>query len=129
MSETVALGTGTGPLRGVRVAGHHIATLVSTLRTTTIPNALDAVAPGGRIVAMSYHSLEDRIVKQAFAARTKSSAPKGLPVELEEHKPTFRSLTRGAELPDEAEIAENPRAASAKLRAVEKLTDSRRTTA
>lgn len=92
----------------------------------TIPHALDAVAPGGVVVAMSYHSLEDRIVKQAFAGRTKSSAPKGLPVELEEHKPTFSSLTRGAELPDEAEIAENPRAASAKLRAAQKLTDSRR---
>ncbi|MBE1513969.1 16S rRNA (cytosine(1402)-N(4))-methyltransferase RsmH [Nesterenkonia halotolerans] len=95
----------------------------------TIPHAMDAVAPGGRIVAMSYHSLEDRIVKQAFARRTKSSAPAGLPVELEEHKPTFTSLTRGAELPDETEIAENPRAASAKLRAVEKLVDPRRTQA
>ncbi len=64
-----------------------------------IPAALDAVEIGGRAVVLSYHSLEDRIVKQAFAARTKSSAPAGLPVELEEHKPTFRSVTRGAEPP------------------------------
>lgn len=86
-----------------------------------IPNALDALALGGRAVVLSYHSLEDRIVKQAFAARTKSSAPAGLPVELEEHKPTFRAVTRGAEVPDQQEIAANPRAASAKCRSVEKI--------
>lgn len=86
-----------------------------------IPNALDALVLGGRAVVLSYHSLEDRIVKQAFAARTKSSAPAGLPVELEEHKPTFRAVTRGAEAPDQQEIAANPRAASAKCRSVEKI--------
>lgn len=86
-----------------------------------IPAALDAVEVGGRAVVLSYHSLEDRIVKQAFAARTKSSAPAGLPVELEEHKPTFRSVTRGAEPPSAQEVAANPRAASAKCRSVEKI--------
>lgn len=86
-----------------------------------LPRALDAVASGGRVVVLSYHSLEDRMVKRALAARTTSSAPAGLPVELEEHKPTFRALTRGAETPEAGEIAVNPRAASAKLRAAEKI--------
>jgi 16S rRNA (cytosine1402-N4)-methyltransferase len=86
-----------------------------------LPAALDALAPGGRIVVMSYHSLEDRITKQAFAARARSTGPVDLPVELPGTGPTLRLLTRGAELPGEAEVAENPRAASVRLRAAEKI--------
>lgn len=86
-----------------------------------IPAALDALNLGGRCVAMSYHSLEDKIVKRSFSARATSSAPKGFPVELEEHKPELKIITRGAEPPTEQEIEENPRAASAKLRAAEKI--------
>ena len=86
-----------------------------------VPAALDALSLGGRFVAMSYHSLEDRIVKRALTAAATSKAPKGFPVELEEHQPTMRIITRGAEPPTEAEIEENPRAASAKLRAGEKI--------
>lgn len=85
-----------------------------------IPEAISALNLGGRCVAMSYHSLEDKIVKRAFTARATSSAPKGFPVELEEHKPELKIITRGAEPPTETEIEENSRAASAKLRAVEK---------
>ncbi|WP_144792825.1 16S rRNA (cytosine(1402)-N(4))-methyltransferase RsmH [Kocuria palustris] len=86
-----------------------------------VPNALDALSLGGRVAAMSYHSLEDRMVKQELARRSSSSAPKGLPVELEEHKPTFRMLTRGTHTPTAEEIAANPRAASARLRAAERI--------
>lgn len=85
-----------------------------------IPAALGALAPGGRIVVMSYQSLEDRIVKQAFARATTSSTPPDFPVELD--TPDFRLLTRGAERADEPEIALNPRAASVRLRAAERRT-------
>lgn len=93
-----------------------------------VPAAMDAVAAGGAVLALSYHSLEDRIVKRAFVERTTSSAPAGLPVELEEHKPTFRLLVRGAEPPQPAEISQNPRATSAKLRAAEKIRTTARST-
>jgi 16S rRNA (cytosine1402-N4)-methyltransferase len=88
---------------------------------SAIPAALDALAPGGRVVVLSYHSLEDRITKQAMAPRTRSTGPVGLPVELPGTAPEFRMLTRGAELPSEAEVAANSRAASVKLRAIERL--------
>lgn len=88
-----------------------------------IPAAMDAVAVGGRVVVLSYHSLEDRIVKQAFAAATRSTAPPGLPVELPEHRPTMRLVAR-PETPSEAEISANPRAASARLRAVERIREA-----
>lgn len=85
-----------------------------------VPMAVDALRVGGRVVAVSYHSLEDRIVKRVFAAGAASSAPPGLPVELPEHRPVLRLLTR-AETAGEAEVTANPRAASARLRAAERI--------
>ncbi|TPW73801.1 16S rRNA (cytosine(1402)-N(4))-methyltransferase RsmH [Schumannella sp. 10F1B-5-1] len=85
-----------------------------------IPAALDALEPDGRIVVLAYHSLEDRIVKREFTARTTSTAPRGLPVELPEHRPQFRLLVRGAEQASEQEKNENPRAASVRLRAAQR---------
>jgi 16S rRNA (cytosine1402-N4)-methyltransferase len=87
----------------------------------TMPAALDALAVGGRIVVMSYHSLEDRITKQAFSAAANSSAPIELPIELPEHAPTIRLIVKGAEPASAEEIARNPRAASVRLRAAEKI--------
>jgi 16S rRNA (cytosine1402-N4)-methyltransferase len=85
-----------------------------------LPRALDALAPGGRVVVLSYHSLEDRITKLAFAPRARSTGPIDLPVELPGTGPTLRLLTRGgAELPGDAEVERNPRAASVRLRAAE----------
>ncbi|MFK0400748.1 16S rRNA (cytosine(1402)-N(4))-methyltransferase RsmH [Microbacterium sp. NPDC090225] len=95
-----------------------------TVLADAIPPAMDALGVGGRIVVMSYQSLEDRLVKQAFAAASASTAPKGLPVELPEHAPRFRVLTKGAELADEAERARNPRAIPVRLRAAEKLRET-----
>jgi len=89
-----------------------------------IPSAMDALTVGGRIVVMSYQSLEDRLVKQAFAAASASTAPAGLPVELPEHAPRFKILTKGAELADDNERARNPRAIPVRLRAAEKLRET-----
>jgi 16S rRNA (cytosine1402-N4)-methyltransferase len=86
-----------------------------------LPAALDSVAVGGRIVALAYHSLEDRAVKRALAERTADMTPAGLPVSLERSQPRFRLLTRGAERPSADEVASNPRAASARLRAAERI--------
>jgi 16S rRNA (cytosine1402-N4)-methyltransferase len=86
-----------------------------------VPAAVDALAVGGRIAVLAYHSLEDRIVKQTFAAGARSTTPPGLPVELADHAPRLRLLTRGAEVADESETEINPRAASARLRAVERI--------
>lgn len=86
-----------------------------------LPAALGALAPGGRIVVMAYQSLEDRIVKSQFAAVTASRTPPGLPVELPGHEPDFVALTRGAERAGPEEIAVNPRSASVRLRALEKV--------
>lgn len=86
-----------------------------------IPAAVAALAVGGRIAFLSYHSLEDRLVKQVLGAGAGSTAPPGLPVVPERYQPRLKLLTRGAELPTEEEIAENRRAAPARLRGAERI--------
>jgi 16S rRNA (cytosine1402-N4)-methyltransferase len=86
-----------------------------------LPNALASLALHGRIVVMSYQSLEDRITKQTLAAGTKTDVPDDLPVIPAGHEPYLRILTRGAERPTEEEVAANPRAASARVRAAERI--------
>jgi 16S rRNA (cytosine1402-N4)-methyltransferase len=84
---------------------------------------LDSIGVGGRLVVLAYHSLEDRMVKRALAEGASSRTPAGLPVELPGHGPRWRLLTRGAEGADQAEIDANPRAASVRLRAAERIAD------
>ncbi|MER7791534.1 16S rRNA (cytosine(1402)-N(4))-methyltransferase RsmH [Streptomyces sp. NPDC097640] len=86
-----------------------------------IPAAVAALAVGGRIAVLSYHSLEDRLVKHVLAAGAETTAPPGLPVVPERYQPRLKLLTRGAELPTEEEIAENRRAAPARLRGAERI--------
>jgi 16S rRNA (cytosine1402-N4)-methyltransferase len=88
-----------------------------------VPAALDALVVGGRIAVLSYQSLEDRIVKTSLAALSTDTTPVGLPVPLEGRGPQLRLLTRG-EAASDAEIAVNPRAASVRLRAAERVRES-----
>lgn len=92
--------------------------------SAALPAAVDALAVGGRLVVLAYQSLEDRIVKQTLAAGARSTAPPELPVELPQHAPVLRLLTRGAEQAEEAEVLANPRAASVRLRGAERLRDA-----
>ena len=89
-----------------------------------LPAALDALAVGGRIAVLAYHSLEDRLVKKALTDRSADTTPPGLPVPLPSAQPEFRLLTRGAEKPSAAETEANPRAASARLRAAERIREA-----
>ncbi|MBH0121787.1 16S rRNA (cytosine(1402)-N(4))-methyltransferase RsmH [Rhodococcus sp. HM1] len=86
-----------------------------------VPAALDALAVGGRVVFMSYQSLEDRVVKAELAPRSKSRSPEGLPVELPGMGPELRILTRGAEKASPQEVERNPRSAPVRLRAAERI--------
>ena len=93
---------------------------LGTLRRA-LPAALDLLAVGGRVVVLAYHSLEDRIVKRELVRRSTDQMPPGLPVPADAAMPQFRLLTRGAERPDSEEVTGNPRAASARLRAAERI--------
>ena len=86
-----------------------------------MPAAIASLALGGRILILSYQSLEDRIVKQALSAASTSSAPLDMPIELPEQAPVLRLLVKGAEQASEKEVLQNPRAASVRLRAAEKI--------
>jgi len=92
-----------------------------TVLQRALPAAVDALAVGGRVVVMSYHSLEDRLTKRLLARLSTSTAPPDLPVVPPEHRPQLRLLTRGAERASEDEISANPRAASVRLRAAERI--------
>ena len=89
-----------------------------------LPAAIDAIRVGGRVAVLAYHSLEDRLVKRVFAAGATSSAPPDLPVVPESAQAQLRLVTRGARTPTDAEVAANPRAASARLRAVERVREA-----
>ncbi|MDQ2589012.1 MULTISPECIES: 16S rRNA (cytosine(1402)-N(4))-methyltransferase RsmH [Saccharothrix] len=89
-----------------------------------LPAALSVLAVGGRIVVESYQSLEDRMVKRAFADLAASTTPLDLPVELPGHGPQLKLVTRGAEQANEREIEDNPRAASVRLRAAERIREA-----
>ena len=89
-----------------------------------IPAAIDALAVGGRLAVLSYHSLEDRPVKQAFAALATDRAPRNMPVVPPHLTAELRLITKGAERPDADEVASNPRAASARLRVAERTRET-----
>ncbi|WGD36476.1 16S rRNA (cytosine(1402)-N(4))-methyltransferase RsmH [Lysinibacter sp. HNR] len=86
-----------------------------------IPAAINTLAVGGRLVVMSYHSLEDRMIKHDLLAQATSTAPPDLPVELPEHLPELKLLTRGAEQASEEERRLNPRSQSVRLRAAMRI--------
>lgn len=133
-AELVDVVTAAVPAAARRTGGHPAKRTFQALRIAVndeltvweraVARAIDALAVGGRIAVLSYHSLEDRITKRAFAYGATSRTPVGIPVELPEHAAYLRLLTRGAEVADAAEQAINPRSASVRLRAAERLVPS-----
>jgi len=123
------------PARSRRRGGHPARRTFQAIRMEVnreLPNLADGLdesvhllAPGGRVLVLAYHSLEDRIVKERFAKWTgaREQQPPGFPVEPEP-RGLVRLLTRKAVRPRADEVAENPRARSARLRGVEKLPTS-----
>ncbi len=117
------------PAPARRTGGHPAKRVFQALRmevndelgslSRALPQWLAALNIGGRMAVLTYHSGEDRLVKRAFTRLTSTDAPHGLPVEPE--PAPYRSLTRGGETADAGEIEANPRAASARLRAVERM--------
>lgn len=87
--------------------------------SSTLPQAANRLAVGGRLVVESYHSLEDKTVKSFMAQGLRIDAPVDMPVVPPDAQPFFADLTRGAVKADAEEIASNPRASSVRLRAVE----------
>ena len=90
----------------------------------TIPASIEALKVGGRILVMSYHSLEDGIVKKALVHAATSLTPIEMPIELPEHAPIVRMLTKGTAVASDAEKTANPRAASVRMRAAEKIREA-----
>ncbi|MDH5277567.1 MAG: 16S rRNA (cytosine(1402)-N(4))-methyltransferase RsmH [Actinomycetota bacterium] len=128
-AQLVALIRAAIPAPAMRTGGHPAKRTFQALRIEVnaeldvleraLPAAIDALAVRGRLAVLSYQSLEDRLVKRALAARLRDDVPLDLPVPG--HGPELRLLTRAAERPAAGEVAANPRAASARLRAAERL--------
>jgi len=89
--------------------------------TRAIPQALNLLDVHARLVVMSFQSLEDRIVKNFFQEATTSGTPQGLPVEIAELAAKFALVFNGSQSPSEQEVQENSRAASVRLRAIERV--------
>jgi 16S rRNA (cytosine1402-N4)-methyltransferase len=110
-----------------RTGGHPAKRTFQALRVEVngeLESLRAALRVGGRIVVMSYQSLEDKVVKQQLAAHTASRTPVDLPMELPGMGPEFRMLTRGAEKATEQEIEDNPRAAPVRMRAAERIQEA-----
>ena len=90
----------------------------------TIPAVIESLRVGGRVLVMSYHSLEDGIVKQALVKAATSLTPIEMPIELPEHAPVIRILTKGTAVASDAEKLTNPRAASVRMRVAEKIREA-----
>ncbi|MGY1947968.1 16S rRNA (cytosine(1402)-N(4))-methyltransferase RsmH [Nocardia asiatica] len=133
-AELVELLYATIPAATRRTGGHPAKRTFQALRVevngeldslrAALPAALAALRVGGRVVVMSYQSLEDKVVKHELVTRTASRTPVGLPVELPGMGPEFRLLTRGAEKATEQEIEDNPRAAPVRMRAAERIQEA-----
>jgi 16S rRNA (cytosine1402-N4)-methyltransferase len=89
--------------------------------TRALPIALDLLTIGGRVVVLSFQSLEDRIVKELFVERSTSKSPRNLPVDLPEFAAKFALVSKSGETPSAQELEINPRSASVRLRAIEKV--------
>lgn len=119
------------PMAARRTGGHPAKRTFQALRIEVnrelaalegmLPDAVAALAVGGRFAVLAYHSLEDRAVKQVFRVGSEDRAPRDLPVVPAGYGPELALLTRGAEKPTQAEIDENPRAASARLRVAQRI--------
>jgi 16S rRNA (cytosine1402-N4)-methyltransferase len=94
-----------------------------TALQSVLPQAIAALSLRGRMAVLAYHSLEDRLVKQVLSLAARDRAPRDMPVVPAELRPELRLLTRGAMRPSAAELARNPRAASARLRAAERIAE------
>jgi len=133
-AQLVELIRGAVPAAARRTGGHPAKRTFQALRIEVndelsalrraLPQAVSAVTLGGRLVVMSYHSLEDRMVKRELARHTEIDVPAGLPVVPEYLMPELRPLTRGAEKATEHEVADNPRARSVRLRAAERIREA-----
>ncbi|CAB4656885.1 unannotated protein [freshwater metagenome] len=89
--------------------------------TRAIPQSMDSLMIGGRLVVMSFQSLEDRIVKEFFVKASTSTSPRELPVELPQFAAKFSLIVKSSEVPTENELLENPRSQSVRLRAIERV--------
>jgi 16S rRNA (cytosine1402-N4)-methyltransferase len=86
-----------------------------------LPAAINSLKVGGRIVVMSFQSLEDKIVKRAFQLASESKSPVGLPIEIDSLKAKYRLVFSGSESASDLEIERNSRAQSVRLRALERV--------
>ena len=89
--------------------------------TRAIPQALDLVEVGGRVVVMSFQSLEDKIVKEFFVEASTSKSPRNLPMDLPEFAAKFALVIKASEKASESEQEANPRSTSVRLRAIERV--------
>jgi 16S rRNA (cytosine1402-N4)-methyltransferase len=103
----------------LRIAVNHELEAVEAV----LPQAVAVLTPGGRLAVISFHSLEDRIVKQFFRRESQDCiCPPPQPVCTCGHKASLREVVRRPIVPQAAEVESNPRSRSARLRVVEKLT-------